>query len=159
MINLWIDLKHIFLFFWIFIAFFALLSFFSFFAFFTFLSHFYCIFISFYHIFITFSTFLSHFCIFIAFLHFSHFYFKTVKSINLRFFMPFFAMHQNLSHFLYRTVVNLRRARYMLRSYVTPGESYWSGRLSTVDPLVLTSLHKLLFIWTLLSTFQQNKLP
>ncbi len=47
------------------------------------LSHFYHIF----HIFIAFFVFLSHF---LHFSNFSHFYFKTLKSINLQFFTPFF---------------------------------------------------------------------
>ncbi len=67
--------------------FFAFLSHFSHFLhflhFYHNLSHFYCIF----HIFIAFFVFLSHF---LHFSNFSHFYFKTLKSINLRFFTPFF---------------------------------------------------------------------
>jgi hypothetical protein len=40
-----------------------------------------------------------------------------------------------------------------------PRKSYWRGRLSTVDLLVLTSLDKLLFILKPLFANLQNKLP
>jgi len=40
-----------------------------------------------------------------------------------------------------------------------PGNPYWSGRLSPVDPLLLTNLSHLLLILRTLYTFLQNKLP
>jgi hypothetical protein len=68
----------------IFILFFCI--FIAFFTFFAFLSQF----IAFYHIFIAFSTFFVFLSHFLHFSNFSHFYFKTLKSINLWFFTPFF---------------------------------------------------------------------
>ncbi len=78
MINLWIDLKHSYFIFLHFLHFYRIFRIFL--HFYRILSHFYHIF----HIFIAFFVFLSHFS------NFSHFYFKTLKSINLRFFTPFF---------------------------------------------------------------------
>jgi hypothetical protein len=44
------------------------------------------------------------------------------------------------------------------RSNVCPRKSYWRGRLSTIDLLMLTSLDQLLFMLKILFTFLQNKL-
>jgi hypothetical protein len=45
------------------------------------------------------------------------------------------------------------------KDLVHPRNPYQSGKLSTVDLLVLTSLDELLLIMKKLSTFLQNKLP
>ncbi len=42
---------------------------------------------------------------------------------------------------------------------VYTGKSYWRGRLSTVDLLVLVSLYQLIFIFKILLTFFYKKLP
>ena len=107
------------LFFCIFITFF---EFFAFFAFFAFLSQF----IAFYRIFITFSLFLSHFFVFLShflhFLNFSHFYFKTLKSINLRFFTPFFCNAPKFTPFFVP-----------LRGKFMPGQSrFYDGKFTEV---------------------------
>ncbi len=44
-----------------------------------------------------------------------------------------------------------------VRTYA--GKSYWRGRLTTVDLLVLTTLDQLIFILKILFMFLQNKLP
>jgi len=98
------------------------------------------IFIAFYRIFIAFSTFLSHFphfyrifCIFIAFFeffvflshfsNFSHFYFKTLKSINLRFFTPFFCNAPKFTPFFVPH-----------RGKFTPGQSrFYDGKFTAVN--------------------------
>jgi hypothetical protein len=47
---------------------------------------------------------------------------------------------------------------FVIDSPVTAGKSYWRGRLSTVDLLVLNSLDQFLFTLKILLTFLQNKL-
>ncbi len=80
------------------------------------LLHFYCIF----HILIAFFVFLSHF---LHFLNFSHFYFKTLKSINLKFFTPFFCNAPKFTPFLVPH-----------RGKFTLGQSrFYDGKFTTVN--------------------------
>ncbi len=92
----------------------------------TFLFHFYrifCIFIAFlwhfphfYRIFLL----LSHF---LHFLNFSHFYFKTLKSINLRFFTPIFCNAPKFTPFFVPH-----------RGKFTPGQSrFYDGKFTAVN--------------------------
>jgi len=77
------------------------------------LSHFYCIFL----IFIAFFVFLSHF---LHFSNFSHFYFK---SINLRFFTPFFCNAPKFTPFFVPH-----------RGKFTPGQSrFYDGKFTAVN--------------------------
>jgi hypothetical protein len=98
----------------IFIAFFAFFAFLShFIAFLSHFPHFYRIF----HIFIAFFVFLSHFS------NFSHFYFKTLKSINLRFFTPFFCNAPKFTPFFVPH-----------RGKFTPGQSrFYDGKFTAVN--------------------------
>jgi hypothetical protein len=100
-----------------------LFYFFAFFAFFAFLSHFIAFlshfphFYRIFHIFIAFFVFLSHFSIFL------HFYFKTLKSINLWFFTPFFCNAPKFTPFFVPH-----------RSKFTPGQSrFYDGKFTVVN--------------------------
>jgi hypothetical protein len=108
----------------IFILFFCIFCIFiAFFAFFAFLSHFIAFLLHFphfyriFHIFIAFFVFLSHFS------NFSHFYFKTLKSINLRFFTPFFCNAPKFTPFFVPH-----------RGKFTPGQSrFYDGKFTAVN--------------------------
>jgi hypothetical protein len=51
------------------------------------------------------------------------------------------------------SLFNPKLALYYLIMYAFQGKSYWRGRLSTVDLLLLTSLAQLLFVLKILFTF------
>ncbi len=106
---------------------------FYFFAFFAFLSHFIAFLSHFPHFYHIFHIFIAFFCIFIAFfeffvfllhfLNFSHFYFKTLKSINLRFFTPFFCNAPKFTPFFVPH-----------RGKFTPGQSrFYDGKFTAVN--------------------------
>ena len=120
----------------IFIAFFAFLL--QFIAIYRILSHFYCIF----HIFIAFFVFLSHF------LNFSHFYFKTLKSINLRFFTPFFCNAPKFTPFFVPH-----------RGKFTPGQSrFYDGKFTEVIQKKGVNRKTGVKVWCLLC-YMLNLLP
>jgi hypothetical protein len=60
---------------------------------------------------------------------------------------------KNKDFFFFRKFLQKRRKQERAEKVSEPGKSYWTGRLSTVDLLVLTSLEQLLFKSKILFTF------
>ena len=125
----------------IFILFFCIfcifIAFFTFFAFLSHFPHFYRIF----HIFIAFFVFLSHFS------NFSHFYFKTLKSINLRFFTPFFCNAPKFTPFFVPH-----------RGKFTPGQSrFYDGKFTAVNSKKGVNRKTGVKVWCLVICKDSNK--